>query len=345
MRAKLKSGLQYFVLLTISFGLLWLAFRQIQVEEGQSRWAFLSEVWSYSHKGFLLASALAAILSHAIRAERWKLLLRPAGYKIGFRDSFLAVMVGYFVNLAIPRGGEIARSYNLLKTTKVPVDVSFGTIIAERIIDMLLLLILIGVAFLFEFESLVQFFRNMDQTGADQSGGIPWMWILGSLMGIVIIFYIFFRVFLFYKKLVVLRLGVKFRGIWKGFKNGLSGVFRMKQTSLFLLYSLLIWVGYYLMSVTVMHAFPETNQLGWIAALSIFAIGGIAMAIPLPGGVGSYHVLVPLGLVVLYQLPEDRAIAFTIIFHGIQTLVTIILGFGALVYSISIQKNQKKLSF
>ena len=100
-----------------------------------------------------------------------------------------------------------------------------------------------------------------------------------------------------------------------------------------ILYSFSIWLLYYLMMYFVMLAFPETNQLGLFAALTIFVIGGIAMAIPLPGGAGSFHVLVPLGLVLLYSMPENKAGAFTFIFHGWQTIVIIVVGLLSLVGS------------
>ena len=126
----------------------------------------------------------------------------------------------------------------------------------------------------------------------------------------------------------------------EGLKKGFLSVLKLKEKGLFIFYSALIWMLYYAMTMSVMYAFPETNHLTMYAAVSIFAIGGIAMAIPLPGGAGSYHTLVPLGLILLYSLEEGKAVAFTFIYHGWQTFVIIV--FGALSLLISQYKIQKK---
>ena len=118
-----------------------------------------------------------------------------------------------------------------------------------------------------------------------------------------------------------------------GFKEGLLSVFRLKNKGLFILYSMAIWAAYFIMSYCVLVAFEETADLGFRAVITLFAIGSIAMAVPLPGGAGSYHTLVPLGLVMLYHLPQADAIAFTFIFHAWQTLIMIVAGVVSLIIS------------
>jgi hypothetical protein len=127
---------------------------------------------------------------------------------------------------------------------------------------------------------------------------------------------------------------------WLGFKDGLLSIFRLKQKGLFILYSVVIWLLYFLMSYTVILAFPETRHLGLNAVLSLFAIGSIAMAAPLPGGTGSYHVLVPQGLVFLYHIPQADAVAFTFIFHGWQTAIMIVGGAISLVITSIVVKKK-----
>jgi uncharacterized membrane protein YbhN (UPF0104 family) len=133
--------------------------------------------------------------------------------------------------------------------------------------------------------------------------------------------------------LFLIRKNEKFKKIVRGFKEGLLSIFKLKNKGLFIFYSILIWVLYFLMSYFVIKAFPETAALGFSAVLTLFAIGSIAMAVPLPGGAGSYHTLVPLGLVMLYQLPKADAIAFVFIFHGWQTLLMIVAGIVSLIVS------------
>jgi hypothetical protein len=126
---------------------------------------------------------------------------------------------------------------------------------------------------------------------------------------------------------------------WAGFKGGLGSVFRLKQKGLFIAYSIGIWFLYYVMSFAVIKAFPATSVLGFSAVLSLFAIGALAMAAPLPGGTGSYHVLVPQGLVFLYDIPKTEAVAFTFIFHGWQTAILIVAGaISVIVTSILVKK-------
>ena len=121
--------------------------------------------------------------------------------------------------------------------------------------------------------------------------------------------------------------------VLEGFKGGLLSVFKLERKWLFLFYSVFIWFLYFLMSYCVIKAFGTTSNLGFSAVLTLFALGAIAMAAPLPGGAGSYHTIVPLGLVMLYNLPQPDAIAFVFIFHAWQTLTMIVGGVVSLIIS------------
>ncbi|MEO1050351.1 MAG: lysylphosphatidylglycerol synthase transmembrane domain-containing protein [Bacteroidota bacterium] len=322
--------------------LLWLSLSSIQVPEGESRTSFLLENWNTADKWFLIFSGIMALVSHAVRAERWKILLAPLGHQISFKKSFLSVMIGYFVNLAIPRGGELSRCYNLYKLDDVPADESFGTVIAERVVDLIFLVLLIAISFLIELDKLIEFFMAIDYSGGGKGAegqGFPWLYALGGVFFLGLIATV---LYLRKKRILRLRILSKVITAFKGIKNGLRVIFKLKpgRRNFFIFYSLLIWVLYYLMSYFVILAFPETENLGLLATLTIFVIGGIAMAIPLPGGTGSYHVLVPLGLSYLYQLADDKAKAFTFIFHGWQLVIIIIFGLMALIWSRLLYKTK-----
>ena len=127
-----------------------------------------------------------------------------------------------------------------------------------------------------------------------------------------------------------------------GFREGLTSVFRLKKPVAFLSYSVLIWLLYFVMTYTVMKAFPATADLGLSAVMSLFAIGAIAMAAPLPGGAGSYHLLVPQGLVHLYGIAMSDAVAFTVIFHGWQTLIMIIGGAASLIITTALVRKRQQ---
>lgn len=322
-----KNVIKYVIMILATLFLLWLSFDNIQVSEGESKMGFILKVWNEADKTFLFLSALTAILSHLIRAERWKLLLKPIGHNINLKHGFLSVMVGYFINLAVPRGGEVSRCYNLYRLNKTPVDISLGTVVAERVIDLLFLITLIGVSFVFEIDNLLKIynseqFKNMS---GGESGGFPYILLLSGLLFLLALFLIV-RFLARNRRYLFLRLFSKVRGVYFGIKRGVTSIWMLENRGLFIFYSLLIWIAYYLMMYFVMMSFVETQNLGLQAALTIFIIGGIAMALPLPGGAGSFHLLVSTGLILLYGLSEDKSIAFTFIFHGWQTLVVIIVG-------------------
>jgi uncharacterized protein (TIRG00374 family) len=328
--ARLKTTLQYAIIFIITGGLIWFSLRGLT---GENKGEFLLHTWKGANKGWLLLMALLAIISHVLRAERWRMLLEPSGYKGRLDLSFLSLMVGYLVNLAIPRGGEVSRCYNLYKLEKTPVEISFGTVVVERMVDVVCLLFLIALAFLVESEKLFQFLATLPiGTG-------------GSVTALKVIVYAAIALVIMAAVLIILvkknkRLNAFFIKTWHGFKEGFLSIGRLKNKSLFILYSVGIWLLYFLMSYTVILAFPETRHLGVRAVLSLFAIGSIAMAAPLPGGTGSYHVLVPQGLVFLYNVPLPDAVAFTFIFHGWQTAILIAGGAISLVVTSFILKKR-----
>jgi glycosyltransferase 2 family protein len=326
---KLKSILQYVGMILLTAGLLWLSLRGLTVGEGENKADFLWSAWKNSHKGYLVLMALVAIVSHVLRAERWRMLLEPTGNKVSWGNSFLSLMIGYLVNLAVPRGGEVSRCYNLYKLEKTPVEVSFGTVVVERMVDVICLLALIAFSFFAEWEKLKKFMDTLNFSTGEGFSIPPWVFIvllagIGFLIGIYL-----------------LRKNEKFLKIIQGFKEGLLSIFKLKNKGLFIFYSLGIWVLYFVMTYFVIKAFPETENLGFSAVLTLFAIGSIAMAAPLPGGAGSYHTLVPLGLVMLYNLPKANAIAFVFIFHGWQTALMILTGVISLIVSYWIIRWRK----
>ena len=297
------------------------------------------DVWSVANKPLMFLSAFVAILSHLIRAERWRLLLSPMNYKLSLGESFMSVMTGYFVNLLIPRGGELSRCYNLYRLNKTPINISFGTVLVERVVDVIFLLTLITISFFIELDTLLVFFKSLNLNFNTEDYMPKWSILLSIAFGIFLV-YLLFKWILSKNKRAILKILVKLREIFKGIKEGATAIMKLEKRGLFIIYSFLIWVCYYLMSYIVMLAFPDTENLTLLAALTIFVIGGIAMAIPLPGGTGSYHVMVPAGLVFLYAIPQDKAIAFTVIFHGWQTILIIIVGALSLLISQSKAKHK-----
>jgi glycosyltransferase 2 family protein len=333
MSARQKAAIQYAVIFIVTAFLIWFSLRGLSVGEGENKTDYLLKTWQNSNKGWLMLMAVLAITSHVVRAARWKMLMEPAGYKTKLGYSFISLMIGYLVNLVVPRGGEVSRCYNLYKLDKTPVEISFGTVVVERIVDLLCLILLIGVAFLVEYQKLFAFIDTL-----------PWAATSNDSKIMALVYVMLILIFIGVLGYWVLKKNKKVNDFvtrtWKGFKEGLLSVFKLKNKGLFIFESLLIWFLYFLMSYAVIRAFPQTEHLGFNAVLSLFAIGSIAMAAPLPGGAGSYHVLVPRGLVFLYLIPEPDAVAFTFIFHGWQTAIMIVCGAISLIVSSMIIKRK-----
>jgi uncharacterized protein (TIRG00374 family) len=330
-----KVFLQYIIIIAATVLLIWLSLRGLKVGEGENKWDYLIHTWRTADKGWLLLMAFVYTISHVIRAERWRLVLLALGKQTSFRNGFLSLMVGYLVNLVIPRGGEVSRCYNLYKLDKVPVEITFGTVVMERIVDLLCLAILIGVSFVLESQKLFAFIDTLPiNIEAGSSKFVILLCLGGFLFLVFIVCYWLIR-----KNEKLNRLAIK---IWEGFKGGLFSFFQLEKKGLFVFFSIVIWIFYFFMSYCVIRAFPATSDLGFQAVMGLFAIGAIAMAVPLPGGTGSYHVLVPQGLVFLYGIPKTEAVAFTFIFHGWQTVIVIFAGaLSLIVTSILVKKNSQ----
>jgi len=325
---RIKTGTRYVLMIAITVLLLWLSLRGLKVE-GENKVDYLWQAWKKSDKLYLWLMAGAAVISHLIRALRWRMLLQPTGQNIKLSNGFWSLMTGYLVNLAVPRGGEVSRCYTLYQLEKTPVEISFGTVVTERLADVLCLLVLIAFSFFLEWEKLKVFLNTLNFSSGEMK--IPvWIWAVVAL-GVLFIVGIYY-----------LRRNEKFLKVIHGFKEGLLSVFQLKNKWLFVFYSLAIWGLYFLMSYFVLIAFPETSHLGFSAVVTLFAIGSIAMAAPLPGGTGSYHVLVPLGLTMLYNITKPDAVAFVFVFHAWQTLLMIVLGVISFIVSNAIVSRQQK---
>jgi uncharacterized protein (TIRG00374 family) len=338
MSSRLKTIAQYLLILGVTFFLVYFSLQGIHVAEGEDKWDFLLKKWQSADKLWLFIMAAIALLSHALRAERWRVLMEPTGHQSKFSYSFLSLMVGYLVNIAVPRGGELSRCYNLYKLDKTPVEVSFGTVVVERLVDVLCLLVLIGMAFAAESSRLFEFIRTLPIGEGDNS--IRYL-ILAAIFVVAVLVIIITR-FIVRRNA---RLKELIRNKWMGLREGLMSIFTMRRKGLFFFYSLTIWFLYFLMSYATIQAFPETHHLGFTAVLSLFAIGSIAMAAPTPGGAGSYHMLVPQGLTFLYAIPKNDAVGFTVIFHGWQTLIMIVFGVISIIAtSLLVKRNSASAS-
>lgn len=319
-----KNILKYLLSLAVAGGLLWFTFRQSHLDAGD----LWSKIRSADYR-WVLASALLTIIAHWSRAERWRILLEPVvPQRPTSLDATASVLTGYLANLALPRAGEVARCGTLYRLAHVSVNVSFGTVVAERLFDVLMLLILLGATFLLEFDRLSQFFVAF--LGGKVPGGSGALLLAGAVgVGSLLIGWLLYR--RYRDALGRHPLYQKISAFVGGLVQGLLSVRRLRRPGAFLFHTLLIWTMYYLMSYTLFFAMPATAHLGPLAGLTILVVGSLGMAAPTPGGIGSFHLLVG-QVALLYGLTSQDGQVLATFIHGVSTLMIIVLGVLALLY-------------
>ncbi len=267
-------------------------------------------------------------ISNISRALRWKMLIRPLGYRVHFKNTFWTVMAGYFANLALPRIGEVVRAGLFSKYENVPLEKTFGTIVTDRVMDFVCLFIVIGLAFLLEFDVLWNYIQAELAKGGDEGASIlTHPIVLGGLaLGVLVLV----LGFVFRKKLLQSALFEKIKNIVLGLKEGILTILKLDNPALFFLHTFIIWLMYYLMTYLCFYAFAPTAAIAHatsmpVIGLSVFVFGTLGMIIPSPGGMGSYQYLVTAGLVV-YGVNGDDAFSFSIIIFVTIQLCNIVFG-------------------
>ncbi len=319
MKISFQSVLKYLFFLGVAALLLFYVYRNQQWSEIQANLAKANFFW-------IGVSVASAVMSHVSRALRWKIALRPFGFQVsGFR-AFLAVFIGYFANLFVPRMGEVARCGILRKTDQVPVVASFGAVITERVFDLFILMTLTATVVLLEFDKVGAFLLQRLALGSETLPSYLLPALLGvSLLGLLLLSLLYSQ----RKRIQQLPFYHKIADFIIGLKEGLLSVTKLtrRERAWYLLHTAVIWIMYYTMTYVLFFTQAETSDLGMLCALSVFIMGGIGIVIPTPGGVGSYHLFVGVTLMA-YGLGETESKAFAFLMHSAQSLA--ILFFGGL---------------
>ena len=270
---------------------------------------------------------IIGLASHISRAIRWRMLIIPLGYRPKLLNTFMAVMVGYFANLAFPRLGEVTKCGILKQYEGIPINRLLGTMIVERAVDLLCLLLCLVLVVALEFNLLSDFFLDwifypLAGKVMDSQMGLV---IAGAVfVGLVILFFVLrprFRHSGFY---------IKLRDLAYGVLEGARTIGRMKNKGAFIFHSVLIWGLYFLMSYVALFAFTGTESLGATAALAVFVFGSFGMVAPVQGGIGAYHLMASKTLE-LFQVTQIDALAYAFVMHGGQTFLLIVVGFLSLI--------------
>lgn len=318
----MKKVLKLTLPLAVGVFLCGYAYSQFTEEQlSQVKTTFLNA--NYYYIGF---SVFLGFLSDFSRAIRWEFLLRPLGYRTSLLHRTMAVFIGYLVNVTIPRSGEVSRALLVSNYDEVPIDQSLGTIISERVIDMLLLLLFTAVAFVLQFEVISTFLLSK----------IPfqkllWLLIGGGLLFVVLLYFIYNS---------QNKLFIKLKSFLNGIKEGVLSVLKIRHKLLFLLHTLFIWAMYFLMFYIPFFALPETANISLPNVLTAFVVGSFAMTFT-NAGFGSYPFFIA-EVLLLFGVATPIGTAFGWLVWSSQFAMTLILGGLSFVLLPLITKNKNK---
>lgn len=329
----MKKIIQYLLFLGIGGGLIWYS-----IASGIINPTKLWEDVSSANLWWVGLMVVLMFVAHGSRAARWQMLLEPLGYKPSFINVNNAVWLGYFANNLVPRLGEVTRCSQLYKSDNIPVDKSLGTVVTDRIFDVVTLFILLIVHFILDFDKLWAFVNQQLLQNKGGEGGHSTL--IYVLLGIV--FLVGIISFLFRKSILEIVLIQTVIEKLKGLLDGLLSIRHLKNPKLFLFYSVMIWLMYWAMGYVLFLAIPKFANLPPMAGLTFLVSGALAMILPSPGGAGTITAIVSPVLVTMYGLSKDDAGTLATFVQSSQMLVTLVI--GAVIFLISVFVNKKKVN-
>lgn len=335
---KKKIGNAFKIGFALGLGLLiaWLSLKDLSYQERLS----IYQSFKNANYFWVIITILLGVISHYIRALRWKLLLKTSGFNPKNSNTFYSVMVGYFANLGIPRSGELIRCSLLYKEEKIPVNISLGTVIIERTFDMLIYVFLFFLTLLLEFQKISVYLQtHIFSKFQEKADAVSNNWLLLSILLIVFVGF-FALLFVMRKKLLKTKIGSKIVGFAQGLWDGVISIVKIKNPALFVIYTLAIWALYYLMMYLCFFSLPQTENLGMLAGLSALVMSTIGVMVT-AGGLGLYPVIVA-NTLVMYGISSSSQIGLAIgwIAWSAQTIMIILVGsISLIILSLKIKSN------
>ncbi|MDF2436565.1 MAG: hypothetical protein K0Q95_941 [Bacteroidota bacterium] len=335
MRSNVFQVIQYILLLIIGCVLSWLFFRDVDTTQ-------LKEVISTGNFSWFYLVMVVSVLVYVFRVLRWQMLIRATGYQAGFLNAFAALSIGYFVNFAVPRLGEVTRCLSVKKKDKIPFMELLGTVIIERVVDVISLIIILLLTLLLQFDKISEFMR--ENVFVPLYNGVILKVLNGNKPALIILMIsalLVAALLIYFRKKLQSRAPKVILKFTEGLRSGLVSVGKLDKKGLFIIYTLLIWICYYLMTYFWFFVFKETSILGWGACLTILSIGTIGRSVPIQGGgMGAYHFLVQ-QVCLLYGLVGPLGKTLATLIHAGQTLFTFVMGIlGLIIFFISYWKNR-----
>jgi hypothetical protein len=330
----LKNFIKTTFFLAIGLLLVWLVVRNL-TDSDKSEILLSFKKANYS---VILLVALIGLMSHVSRAIRWQTLLEPLGKKPSLINTIFAVLVGYLANLAVPRLGEVTRCGVLKQYEEIPFESAFGTVIVERIIDTILLLIVSIITIVWQFSILSSTLQSAMQTISGKSAGNSIIYLVVIFIAIIILFVTLFVVFK--TKIKNSALYLKIATTLKGFLEGIKTVSKLKRPWVFIFHSFFIWVLYLLAIYIGFKSLPETAHLGLGAALAILFFGTFAFIV-VQGGIGAYQIIVQ-NTLVIYGISANIGYAVGWLLWGTQTITMVLCGVLSLILLPIINNKKQK---
>jgi uncharacterized protein (TIRG00374 family) len=307
--------------LLIGIGIIYYQFTTLTSDEIQK----IKISFKKANYYYILLSLIIACVGYWSRAYRWKFALNHLGYQTKFSTNFFTVCVSYFVNLTVPRSGEISRAALIKKYENVPFDKAFGTIVAERIVDLLIFLLLVIVGFVSQFDKIYQFL--LSENVSFQS------LIITFIVGLIL-FLIFIFIWIYAEWEIILKLKKKLSGL----VEGITTVYKMKDKWKYIFHSFFIWFSYLLMFYVAIFALPETSEISFDIVIMGFIFGSLAVGFS-NGGLGAYPFSIAL-IFSLYGITKDVGTAFGWLVWTSQTILAILLGLISYVLLPVLNRNK-----
>jgi uncharacterized protein (TIRG00374 family) len=307
LKAKIRKFLSLIIPLVVGIVIIYYQFTTLNPDELEKiKVSFIKADYFY-----IFLSLFIALFGFWSRAYRWKFALQHLGYQTKFHNDLMTVCVSYLVNLTIPRSGEISRAALLKKYENVPFDKGFGTIVAERIVDMLIFLLFVAVGFISQFDKIYQYLIEKNV----KFETLIWFLIIG-----IVLFFIFILVWIYAEWKIILKLKQKLSGLIEG----MLSILKMKNKWNYIFHSFFIWFSYLAMFYVTIFALPETSNISFDVVVMGFIFGTLAVGFT-NGGLGAYPLAIA-SILSLYGISEGIGTAFGYLIWVSQTLLTIFLG-------------------
>lgn len=283
----MKKILQYSAFLAIGLGLMYFAYKDVKFDD-------IKESLSHAHWEWIIIALVLNYSATAYRGIRWNTLLEPLGHKADTWTCIHSVTFGYLMNDLIPRSGEVARCTLLNRAEKISIDKLIGTVILERVVDVLMLGIMISAAVILKNEELQVLLQQAD----GNKGTLLIYLAIAGVIGLIVFFYAL-------KKLQHISFVAKIAGFVKGITDGMKTILSLRRKGAFIFWTLAIWGTWLVMTQCMMFSLEETQHLDMGDSLFLMVSASLGMIVPTQGGIGAYHYMTMLAFMALGMANAD----------------------------------------